>query len=241
MSNVSTTDVLLVCHNGHVVTDRLHSHPAASRSRCERCGSGVLSSCPTCGQILTIARPLSLHDTLGGKRPPDYCSACGSSFPWTREAPPPPVRDEMPDLVTALRRVPRLIREFRYRQREKPPFRIEDVRDLEDLMRGVLALFAEEVRSEARTPAYASQTRTDFLLPVEGMVVLVKQTASDVREAELQEQLKEDLASYAARPGISKVIVLIHDPEGLLRDPRQLELAWSRPDEQPASACIIAV
>lgn len=233
------TDVLQVCRNGHVVSDRLHSHPGSSRSCCERCGAGVLSSCPTCGQLLTVARALSLHETLGGVRPPDYCSLCGSAFPWAFESPEVAPVPPAADWTVYLRRLPAMIRAFRYRQTEKTPFRIEDARDFEDLLRGVLALFTDEMRAEARTPSYACRTCTDFFFPSERLIVIAKQATAERRERELQAELQLDTDFYVARADACRLLVLILDPEGLLREPRQLEAAWSRSSEQLELTCLI--
>src|SRR5947209_8211643 len=125
-----THDVMLVCRNGHVLTDRFHGCPDHRASHCEVCGADTLSGCPTCG------RPLA----------PLYCSQCGAAFPWT----PHPRSDTAPSpamkLESMLRRFPEMARQLRTRQTDRPPFRIQDERDLEDLVRALLPLDFEAVR-----------------------------------------------------------------------------------------------
>src|SRR5205814_8178601 len=73
-------------------------------------------------------------------------------------------------LENLLRRLPRVIHELRWRHGERPPFRVSDIHDLEDLLRALLPLQFDDVRPLCRTPSYAAATRTDFLLvsPVGG-------------------------------------------------------------------------
>src|SRR5262249_9639524 len=154
---------------------------------------------------------VGLH-AVGTRRPPLYCSACGAAFPWT-EQPQRAVPEPLARLETMLSRLPRVIRQLRVRQGEKPPFRVTDERDLEDLLRALLVLHPDDVRPQCRTPRYAAATRTDFLLAAEGIVVMAKMVRSDVREAQLAEQLREDAAHYRAQGGCRMVVVYIHDPE----------------------------
>src|SRR5262245_54509021 len=84
-------DVMQVCSNGHVITDRLRDLPAAARPHCDRCGAATLVQCPTCGTLLPGAAA-SEFSPVGSQRPPDFCSGCGAPFPWTvQQGPPDPV------------------------------------------------------------------------------------------------------------------------------------------------------
>src|SRR4051794_8972458 len=76
-------DVMLVCRNGHVLTDRLQSCPESTTLRCDRCGAPTLDCCPTCGQALPGAVPVPGLPPIGQMRPPAFCALCGGAFPWT--------------------------------------------------------------------------------------------------------------------------------------------------------------
>ena len=54
--NAAAQDVMQVCLNGHVITDRLRGRPEHALSRCDRCGAPTLYRCPTCGRELPGAR-----------------------------------------------------------------------------------------------------------------------------------------------------------------------------------------
>src|SRR5262249_28045203 len=165
-------DVMQVCHNGHVITDLLRSHPERGRDHCERCGAQTLCQCPTCGQELPGAIPVPGLLPVGEGQPPRHCSRCGAAFPWAR----PTTHffaGPLAGLEVWLRRLPHAIRQLRNRQGTRPPFRVEDERDLEDLLRALLSLVSE-VRPVTRTPSYAPGTRIDLLMVPERHVVVAK-------------------------------------------------------------------
>jgi hypothetical protein len=231
-------DVMQVCWNGHVITDLLHAYPERGRDHCDRCGAQTLHGCPTCSQELPGAIPVPGLLPVGEHQPPRYCSGCGAAFPWARQTSLSFV-GPLVGLDVILRRLPRVVRQLRCRQAERPPFRVEDERDLEDLLRALLTLHSE-VRPVLRTPSYAPGTRTDFLLVPERCVVVAKYVRSALQEAQLAEQLHEDAAHHHRQGSCETLVCLVYDPEGLLRQPDLLERAWSRPDEQPSVCCVIA-
>jgi hypothetical protein len=150
------------------------------------------------------------------------------------------VADPLVALETMLRRLPRVVRQLRVRHGDRPPFRVEDERDLEDLLRALLPLQFDDVRPQGRTPMYATGTRTDFLLMPAAIALTVKRATPALREPQLAEQLRQDIAAYAGLRGIRMLISFIYDPEELLYQPRQRELAWSQAQDELDVRCIIA-
>ena len=144
-------------------------------------------------------------------------------FPWTEPAcisPPSPLRK----LTNLLRRLPLVIRQLRVRQADRPPFRVEEERDLEDLVRSLLPLHFDNIRPEGRTPHYTTTTRTDFLL-ARGDAVTVKLSRSAAGLAWLVEQFEEDAACYRDLGSCDTLVGFVHDPEHLLHNPEALERA----------------
>jgi hypothetical protein len=237
-------DVMQVCRNGHVVTDLLHTYPERGLGHCDRCGAVTLDRCPTCGRDLPGAVFVPGLVPVGRSAAPEFCSVCGAAFPWTHRPAAAAGPGPLPLLDTLLRRLPLVARQLRVRQGDRPPFRVEDERDLEDLVRALLPLHFDEVRPECRTPAYAPMTRTDFLvvLPNTGKVIAVaaKRASTAQRDAQLAGQLAEDVAYYERRPDCRALVVLVHDPEMLLREPRVLEAAWSRTQGEPEVHTVVA-
>jgi hypothetical protein len=227
----AVSDVMLVCRNGHVITDRLLSHPESALRHCDRCGAGTLDRCPTCGRRLPGALPVPGLQPVGHREPPAFCSVCGAAFPWTRRpARPAPT---VAALETLLHRLPRVVHELRSRHGDRAPFRVADLCDLEDLLRALLPLACDDVRPLSRTPSYAVATRTDFLLvsPTGGrtLALTAKWAAPELSEQGLTKQWEEDVAYHEAQRDCGVLVGFVYDPEGRLRDAAGLETAWSRP------------
>jgi hypothetical protein len=225
-SSLLDRDVMQVCRNGHVVTDRLRTCPEQAANRCERCGADTLDHCATCGREIAGAAIGVDLVPLGRSRPPRYCCLCGAAFPWTHPTCASAALDPLAEIETAVRRLPRVAAALRNRHADRPAFSVRDEFDLEDLLRALLPLYADEVRPESRTPSYAAATRTDLLLPALDLAVVVKQTGSAVRTP-LAEQWAEDLLYYERR-GYPVVMGVVADPTGSLPDAREWETAWSR-------------
>lgn len=74
---------MLVCRNGHVITDQLEIAGCDDKF-CNECGAPTITKCPTCNAKIR-------GDSMGGgvvflgysTPAPKYCSECGSPFPWT--------------------------------------------------------------------------------------------------------------------------------------------------------------
>jgi hypothetical protein len=224
--DTGTRDVMQVCRNGHIITDLLRALPDQARSHCPRCGATTLTRCPTCGHELegAIFVPESLP--VGTSRPPQYCSSCGAAFPWTRKrtASAPSIPAVLEDFC---RKLPRVVRELRFRHGQRPAFEVDEVRDLEDLVRSLLPLYFEDVRLESRLPRYAIAPRTDFRIGTSDIVLTVKMVAPEVREPELGRQFREDIAHYEGRDDCRQLIALVYDPEQLLVEPGALETQWA--------------
>src|SRR6266540_5279718 len=101
----SAQDVMLVCRNGHVITDLLRANPDLSLGHCDRCGAVTFDRCLTCGQELPGGHGLQDIVPIGERRPPQYCAGCGAAFPWTI-ARALPTQNTLDELQRLLRRLP---------------------------------------------------------------------------------------------------------------------------------------
>jgi hypothetical protein len=236
-------DAMLVCRNGHVITDLLQSCPDSAAHRCDRCGAATLDHCTTCGRRLPGAVPVPGLRPIGRATPPAYCAQCGAAFPWTRR--PSVAAPPLAALETLLRRLPRVIRQLRSRHRDRPPFRVVDIHDLEDLLRAVLPLRFDDVRPLSRTPSYAAVTRTDFLIasPAGGrtLALTTKWATAELSESALTTQWTEDVAYHEAQRDCGALLALVYDPEARLPDPPGLELAWARSQCDLEQGCVVCL
>jgi hypothetical protein len=233
-----TQDVMLVCRNGHVITDRLRGCPEQALSHCDRCGAATLSRCLTCGQELPGALPLPGPVPIGSRRPPSYCGQCGAPFPWAPRS--RPAADAVSTMERLLRRLPLVARQLRARQGDRPPFRVEAQGDLEDLVRALLPVHFDDALPEGRTPAYTPGRRTDFVLAGGALALTAKLLPPGAGEDRLTAELAEDIAYYQARPGCRALVCFVFDPEGRLPDPGRLEAAWSRPHDELDVRLVVA-
>lgn len=232
-------DVMQVCRNGHVITDMLNAFPERGVSHCERCGATTIQCCPTCGLELQGAVHVPGLVPIGRLKPAQFCSGCGAAFPWTQSDRTPEIPEAWPILERVLRRLPRVIRQLRVRQGDRAAFRVHDERDLEDLVRALMPLHFDDVRPECRTASYAPGTSTDFLLDQEGIALTVKRARATCGEKELSQQLAEDCDYYGATPRIRTLVCLVYDPDGILLEPGQLEVMWSKPQEDLDVRCVV--
>jgi predicted RNA-binding Zn-ribbon protein involved in translation (DUF1610 family) len=238
-TEAGTRDVMQVCRNGHVITDLLNSYPDRGLFHCDRCGAQTVDRCATCGEPIPGAIYVPGLPPAGSCPAPNYCASCGAAFPWTTRPRQPPPSPRI-HLETILRRLPRIAGQLRFRQTDRPPFRVQDERDLEDLVRALLALHFDDVRPECRTPAYAAGTRTDFLLFPHRIALTTKLAGPELRESAIARQLHDDALYYADRKQCDLLIACVYDPEGLLRDAPVLEKAWSSRETEIEVQCIIA-
>lgn len=214
MSPIEKTeqDVMQVCRNGHVITDLLRTYPERALTHCDRCGATAMDRCPTCGHELPGAIVVPGLQPVGARPAPHYCSMCGAAFPWTRQR-RSPRRESLLMLENLLRRLPHVIRQLRNRNGDRPPFRVADERDLEDLLRALLPLHFDDIRPECRTPSYASCTRTDFLLAPENIALTIKWA-----QPRIHEEMREDAAYYRCERKCRTLVLFVYDPESSLRE-----------------------
>jgi len=237
VSDFTAPDVMQVCRNGHVITDLLRSYPERGLLHCDRCGAQTLDHCLTCGQAIPGAVYVPGLPAAGSCPPPNYCVTCGAAYPWTTR-PRLPLPNSRAQLEHLLRRLPLIARQLRCGHTDRQLFRIEEERDLEDLVRALLPLHFDDIRPESRTPRYSANKRRDFVLAGQNIAITVKLVVPSFRDPEITRQLEEDTAYYA-RHTSKTLMVFIYDPEGQLREPAALEKAWSGSDHGLEVRCVI--
>ncbi|MEW6542121.1 MAG: hypothetical protein AB1411_00760 [Nitrospirota bacterium] len=150
----------------------------------------------------------------------------GDASAETRQAP----ADVKVPAGGALERIHRLglrfhavARQLRQRYDGRPTLDVDDVHDVQDLLRTLLRLEFEESALEEWAPDGEDAGRKDFLVPQEGLAVTVRKTKQGLTAKALSEQLLLDFQRYAVRQGFKTLFCFVYDPEGRIGNPARLE------------------
>jgi hypothetical protein len=115
-------------------------------------------------------------------------------------------------------------RELARRRKGKPTFELEDEYDAQDLIRGLLRIFFDDVRAEAVTGEYAGgAARVDFVLPGFHLAIELKFTRDSMTDRSLADELIVDRDRYKEDGRVNHLMCLVFDYEGHLSNPRGLE------------------
>lgn len=117
----------------------------------------------------------------------------------------------------------KMARKIRDRHENRATLDINDEYDVQDLLFATLQLFFDDIRKEEWTPSYAgNNSRVDFLLKNEKIVLEVKKTRNNMKDKDVGEQLIIDIAKYKAHPDCQKLICFVYDPDGKIGNPTGL-------------------
>jgi len=118
----------------------------------------------------------------------------------------------------------RVVLQLRHRHADRDTLEVDDEYDVQDLLHALFCLWFEDVREEEWTPSYAgANSRVDFLLKSEQVIVEVKKTRKGLSDKEVGEQLIVDTARYHGHPDCKTLVCFVYDPEHRLKNPTGLE------------------
>ncbi len=117
-----------------------------------------------------------------------------------------------------------VIRQFRERSENRPPFEIEDEHDIRDMVRAMLYLEFDDVGIEEwSAPSLNGAIQRDFLIQPGNIVMFVTRTRSGLGAKEISNLWTSACAHYASHPYCQRLVGFIYDPEGRIANPRRLE------------------
>lgn len=126
-------------------------------------------------------------------------------------------------LQRKLSRLHLMARQLRNRRDSRPTIEIEDEYDVQYLVHAVLRLNFDDIREEDAVPSYAGKnSRVDFLLKDEKIVVEIKKTRKGLADKELGSELIEDIARYKNHPDCKVLVCFIYDVEHRIGNPTGL-------------------
>ena len=203
--------------------DALASLPDASSCRQDLLKAAAISQPQLLGAAERAIFAIALHDavlsTVGGI---ELHPASGAQF-----------------ILGLCRRFPAFIRELGKRYNQREPFEVNDEYDLQDLLRAVLRVHFSDVRPEEWNPSYGdTQSRSDFLLKPERVVIETKMTRPGLSQRQVVEQLAIDKAQYQGHPDCKTLICFVYDPDLRLRNPVAIETDLS---DRAGGLCTLVV
>lgn len=134
---------------------------------------------------------------------------------------PPPAVERPNQLIRNIfLRFHSVVGEINKRHENRPTFPIEDEYDVQDLLRVLLKLHFDDVRTEEETPSYAGASgRIDILLKQERIGIEAKMTREKLSDKILGEQLIKAIARYRVHPHCGFLYCFVYDPEMRLKNP----------------------
>jgi len=113
----------------------------------------------------------------------------------------------------------RVAQSLRHRHASRETLIIKDEYDVQDLLRGLLQIHFDDVREEDYSPSYAGgNSRIDFVLKDEKIVVETKMTNDHLKDKEIGSQLLIDIGRYRAHPDCQLLVVFVYDKGDHIRN-----------------------
>lgn len=115
-------------------------------------------------------------------------------------------------LVNIFGKFHRIAQSLRNRHSTRPTLTIADEYDVQDLLRALLKEHFDDVREEDYVPSYAgSNSRVDFTLKNEKIVIETKMTSDKLKDKEAGSQLLIDIGRYKNHPDCNVLVLFIYD------------------------------
>lgn len=122
-----------------------------------------------------------------------------------------------------------IVCELNKRHENKPTLSIDNEYDVQDLLRALLKIHFDDVRTEEDTPSYAGGCgRIDILLKQEKIGIEVKMMRDTLTDRILGEQLVKAIARYKHHPDCKFLYCFIYDPRHILVNPTAMKRDLTR-------------
>jgi len=113
----------------------------------------------------------------------------------------------------------RTAQSLRYRHADRESLIISDEYDVQDLLRSLLHIHFDDIREEDYSPSYAGgNSRIDFVLKNERIVIETKMTNDRLRDKDIGSQLLIDIGRYRAHPDCKVLVVFVYDKGDQIRN-----------------------
>ena len=122
------------------------------------------------------------------------------------------------------KRFHKIAQEMRDRYADRNTLIVKDKYDVQDLLRGILRLYFDDIRPEEYSPSNSgSNSRIDFILKSEEIGIEVKMTNESLKDKQLGDQILIDIGRYKEHPNCSKLFVFIYDNMDFIKNKQGLK------------------
>jgi len=134
-----------------------------------------------------------------------------------------PDRNDMQKLLNILTRFHKIAQELRDRRTDRDPFIIKDEYDVQYLLNALLYVPFDDIRKEDFAPSNSgSNSRIDFVLKSEAIILEVKMTSERLGAKELGGELLIDIGRYKSYPDCPNLVIFIYDKGDYVRNKKGL-------------------
>lgn len=134
-------------------------------------------------------------------------------------AKPKPEKQSLNNLINLLNRFHKITQAIRDRHNDRDTLLIQDEYDVQDLLNGLLQIYFDDVRKEDYSPSSAgANTRLDFVLRKEKIILEIKITSESLMLKKLGEELYIDIGRYKAYPDCNNLVIFIYDKGDHIRN-----------------------
>lgn len=132
-------------------------------------------------------------------------------------------KDKFNQLLNLLSRFHKVAQELRDRRQGRDTVIIKDEYDVQDLLNAILYLNFDDIRKEEFSPSNSgSNSRIDFVLKKEKIILEVKISSDRLGAKKLGEELLVDIGRYKEYPDCSDLVIFIYDKEDHIRNKKGL-------------------
>lgn len=129
--------------------------------------------------------------------------------------------DKFKQLLNLLSRFHKIAQELRGRRQERETIIIKDEYDVQDLLNALLNLHFDDIRKEDASPSNSgSNSRLDFVLKKERIIIEVKMSNEQLGAKKLGEELLIDIGRYKVYPHCKDFVIFIYDKGDHIRNKR---------------------
>ena len=132
-------------------------------------------------------------------------------------------KEKFNQLLNLLSRFHKVAQELRDRRQSRDTLIIKDEYDVQDLLNAILNLHFEDIRKEDFSPSNAGgNSRLDFVLKKEKIIIEVKMSSERLGSKELGEELLIDIGRYKEYPDCNDLVIFIYDKADHIRNKKGL-------------------